>query len=74
MTAGRLAHRVGIAVAAAVPLLVLVTFFAYPVAGMVGRGFVVDGRFAPGGVLEVLTRPRTGRVLWFTVWSAGLAT
>src|SRR3954454_6830864 len=41
---------------------------------MVGRGFVVDGRFDPGGVLEVLGRPRTHRVLWFTVWSAGLAT
>ncbi|RLV51184.1 iron ABC transporter permease [Nocardioides mangrovicus] len=41
---------------------------------MVGRGFVVDGRFAPDDVLAVLARPRTLRVLWFTVWSAGLAT
>ena len=70
----RAGHRVGVVLLATVPLLVLATFFAYPVAGMVGRGFVVDGRFAPEGVLEVLTRPRTGRVLWFTVWSAGLAT
>ncbi|MGI9155379.1 MAG: ABC transporter permease [Marmoricola sp.] len=69
-----LRHRLGIAALAGVPLLVLLTFFAYPVAGMVARGFVVDGRFAPAGVLEVLARPRTGRVLWFTVWSAGLAT
>jgi thiamine transport system permease protein len=67
-------NRLLVALLAAVPLVVLATFFAYPVTGMVSRGFVVDGRFAPGGVLEVLTRPRTGRVLWFTVWSAGLAT
>jgi thiamine transport system permease protein len=56
------------------PVLVLAVFFVMPVSGMVGRGFVVDGRFDPGGVLEVLGRPRTHRVLWFTVWSAGLAT
>jgi thiamine transport system permease protein len=56
------------------PVLVLAVFFVLPVSGMVGRGFVVDGRFDPGGVLDVLGRPRTHRVLWFTVWSAGLAT
>ncbi len=56
------------------PVLVLVVFFVLPVSGMVARGFVVDGRLDVGGVLEVLGRPRTHRVLWFTVWSAGLAT
>src|SRR3954464_15574968 len=56
------------------PVLVLAVFFVLPVSGMVGRGFVVDGRFDPGGFLDVLGRPRTHRVLWFTVWSAGLAT
>jgi thiamine transport system permease protein len=56
------------------PVLVLVVFFVLPVSGMVARGFVVDGRFDAGGVLEVLGRSRTHRVLWFTVWSAGLAT
>ena len=56
------------------PVLVLAVFFVLPVSGMVGRGFVVDGRFGAGGVLDVLARPRTHRVLWFTVWSAGLAT
>jgi thiamine transport system permease protein len=56
------------------PVLVLAVFFVLPVSGMIGRGFVVDGRFDAGGVLEVLGRPRTHRVLWFTVWSAGLAT
>ncbi len=56
------------------PVLVLAVFFVLPVSGMVGRGFVVDGSFDPGGVADVLGRPRTHRVLWFTVWSAGLAT
>lgn len=59
---------------AAVPLAVLGVFFLYPVSGMVGRGFWPDGTFDPGGVWEVLGRERVHRVLWFTLWSAGLAT
>ena len=59
---------------AALPLAVLLAFFVLPVAGMVGRGFMPDGRLDLGGVLDVLTRPRTLRVLWFTVWSAAAAT
>src|SRR3954464_15127998 len=56
------------------PVLALAVFFVLPVSGMVARGFVADGRFDARGVLEMLGRPRTHRVLWFTVWSAGLAT
>ncbi|GEP39074.1 iron ABC transporter permease [Nocardioides psychrotolerans] len=59
---------------ALVPVAVLGVFFVLPVSGMVARGFWPDGDFAPGEVLDVLTRPRTGRVVWFTVWSAGVAT
>lgn len=59
---------------AAVPVLFFGVFFVLPVAGMVGRGFVVGGALDPGAVLEVLTRPRVHRVLWFTVWSASVAT
>jgi len=59
---------------AALPLAVLLAFFVLPVAGMVGRGFLPDGRLDLGGVLDVLARPRTLRVLWFTVWSAAAAT
>lgn len=66
--------RLGVAALAAAPVAVLALFFLYPVAGMVGRGFWHDGSFDPGGVLSVLGRPRVHRVLWFTVWSAGLAT
>ncbi|MFL6173857.1 MAG: ABC transporter permease [Marmoricola sp.] len=66
--------RLGTAILVAVPSAVLVAFFLYPVAGMVGRGFWTDGSFDPGGVLRVLGRPRVHRVVWFTLWSAGLAT
>jgi len=56
------------------PVLVVGVFFVLPVSGMLARGFWPDGAFDPGGVGEVLTRPRVARVAWFTVWSAGLAT
>jgi thiamine transport system permease protein len=55
---------------AAVPLGVLGVFFVLPVAGMISEGFYVDGHLDVGGVVDVLTRPRTVRVVWFTVWSA----
>ncbi len=66
--------RLGTAVLAAVPVTALALFFVYPVLGMVARGFWPDGTFDPGAVLEVLGRPRTHRVLWFTLWSAASAT
>jgi thiamine transport system permease protein len=56
------------------PVLVLGVFFVLPVSGMLAQGVWPDGRFDPGSVLDVLARPRTRRVVWFTVWSAGLAT
>lgn len=56
------------------PVLVLAVFFVLPVGGMLSQGLWPDGRFDPGAVLDVLARPQTGRVVWFTVWSAGLAT
>ena len=59
---------------AALPLLVLGVFFVLPVAGMLGRGFWPDGVFDPGAVVEVLGRPRVGRVVWFTLWTSALAT
>ncbi|MDQ6687429.1 MAG: iron ABC transporter permease [Actinomycetota bacterium] len=70
----QLRARAGIAALAAVPLVVLGVFFVLPVGGMIHRGFWPDGSFAPARVLSVLGRPRVGRVLWFTVWSAGAAT
>lgn len=64
----------GLLALAAAPVLVLGVLFVLPVAGMVAEGFVVNGRFAPGAVLDVLARPRVHRVAWFTVWTSGLAT
>jgi thiamine transport system permease protein len=59
---------------ALVPVLVLGVFFVLPVSGMIQLGFWDDGTFDPGAVLEVLGRPRVHRVVWFTVWSATVAT
>ncbi len=64
----------GTVAVAAVPLAALALFFVYPVAGMLARGLWPDGTLDLSGVAEVLARPRTQRVLWFTVWSAGVAT
>ncbi len=69
----RRVHWATVAVAA-LPLTALVLFFVYPVAGMLARGLWPDGSLDLGGVVDVLTRPRTRRVLWFTLWSAGAAT
>lgn len=64
----------GPALAALVPLAFLAVFFLLPVGGMVLRGLRPDGAWALGDAFEVFTRPRVGRVLWFTVWMAALAT
>ena len=72
MTTAR--RLVTLAATAAVPLAVLAVFFALPVGGMVGRGFVQDGHLDPGGVLDVLARPEIRRAVWFTVWTSSVAT
>lgn len=74
MLSGRLRSGGALAALAALPLLALLVFFVLPVTGMVARGFFPDGRFDPVGVLDVLGRARVHRVLWFTLWSSGLAT
>lgn len=67
-------RRLPVAVLVAIPLGVVVVFFLLPVGGMIGRGVWPHGSFAPRGVLDVLTQTRTGTVVWFTLWSAGVAT
>jgi thiamine transport system permease protein len=64
----------GLAALSLVPLAALGVFFVLPVVGMIAQGFWPDGQFDPGGVLEVLARPRVHRVVWFTVWSAAAGT
>ena len=59
---------------AAIPLAVLVVFFFYPVAGMLGRGLWPQGVFAPADFIASLSGGRVGRVVWFTLWSSATAT
>ncbi|KRB80325.1 iron ABC transporter permease [Nocardioides sp. Root190] len=71
---GRTGARLGLLALAAVPVAVVGVFFVLPVGAMLHRGLWPDGDFDPGAVLDVLARPRTGRVLWFTVWTSTVAT
>ena len=67
-------RRAGFIALAAVPVAVFAVFFVLPVGAMLGRGLWPEGHFEPGAVLDVLRRPRTGRVVWFTVWTSTVAT
>lgn len=69
-----MARRLALGLLAAVPVAVVAVFFVLPVGAMLHRGVWPDGSFDPGAVLDVLRRPRTGRVLWFTVWTSSVAT
>lgn len=71
---GRVTGRVGFVLLALVPVAVVTVFFVLPVGAMLHRGLWPEGRFEPGAVLDVLQRPRTGRVVWFTVWTSTVAT
>ena len=68
------AERLGWALAVVVPLVFLGLFFAWPVATLIGRGLAPDGVLDPSGFAEVLSRPRTWRILRATLVQAGLAT
>ncbi len=72
--AGTVGRRAAYFALAVVPVAVLAVFFVLPVGAMLQRGVWPDGSFDPGAVLDVLARPRTGRVLWFTVWTSTVAT
>ena len=58
------------AAAVLVPLAFLAVFFAWPVIGLVGRGFVVDGAVSLDGVRSVLSAPRTWRIIGQTLGQA----
>lgn len=67
-------RRLGLGLLAAVPVAVVAVFFVLPVGAMLHRGVWPDGSFDPAAVADVLRRPRTGRVLWFTLWTSTVAT
>lgn len=52
------------------PLAFLAVFFVLPLTGMLARGFYPDGAWDFSGVAEVLGRPRTLRVITFTIGMA----
>lgn len=67
-------ERAGWALAVGVPLLFLGLFFLWPLASIVGRGIAPDGALDLSGFGEVLGRPRTWRVIGWTLAQAGIAT
>ncbi|WP_322097405.1 ABC transporter permease [Nakamurella alba] len=64
---GRL-RTAGLLALAAVPVLVLLVLFFYPVAVIVGQGFA--GPDGVGALGDVLARSRIRRIVLFTVWQA----
>jgi thiamine transport system permease protein len=66
-------RTIAVAVGAGIPLLFLCVFFVWPVANMVGRGIAPDGVLDLSGFTEVLTRPRTLRLIGLTLGQASLA-
>ncbi|GAA4285843.1 iron ABC transporter permease [Georgenia daeguensis] len=65
-----MARRLGWALATAVPLVFLGTFFAWPVLAIVGQGFLPDGALDLSAVADVFSRPRTWRIVGLTLAQA----
>jgi thiamine transport system permease protein len=59
---------------ALVPIAFLAVFFVYPVATIVGRGLVIDGRLDLDPLRQVVSDPALRHVIWFTVWQATAST
>ncbi|WP_245566774.1 ABC transporter permease [Jonesia quinghaiensis] len=53
--------------AAAIPLIFLGVFFGWPVTALIARGFLTDGALDLSGFADVLTTPRTWRLLGITL-------
>ena len=75
VTKARLAPGTTIAVVlgAGVPLAFVALFFLWPVAAMFARGIFPDGVLDLTGFADVLTRPRTLRLIGLTLGQASLA-
>lgn len=64
----------GWTVAIGVPVVFLAIFFLLPTGTLVGRGFVdAQGALDLSGIADVLSRPRTWRVIWQTIWMSTVA-
>jgi len=62
-----------IVLGAGVPLAFVGIFFLWPVVSMIGRGILPDGTLDLTGFADVLTRPRTLRLIGLTLGQAALA-
>lgn len=62
------------AVAAVIPLAYLAIFFAWPVATLIGKGFVDDGRFTLDGFRVTFAAARTWRIIGLTLGQAVIGT
>ncbi|GAA4427568.1 iron ABC transporter permease [Georgenia halophila] len=67
-------RRLAWAGAAAVPLVFLGIFFAWPVLTLVGRGFFPDGALDLTGFADVFSRQRTWRIVGLTLAQSTLGT
>ncbi len=63
-------YALGVGLAALVPLAFLAVFFAWPVAALVARGFLVEGRLSLAGFGAIFTEPRTWRIIGLTFGQA----
>lgn len=68
------AQRLGWALAVVAPLAFLGVFFAWPAASLVLRGLAPQGELDLGGFGEMLSRPRTWRIIRQTLVQATAAT
>jgi len=68
------ASTVAIAAVALVLLAALAVFFVWPVTAILWRGIAPDGVPDPAGMLEVLARLRTQRIIGMTLAQAAIAT
>ena len=66
--------NVAIGIVAVVPIVFLAVFFLYPVAALLWRGVAPHGHIDAAPLWNVWVSSGTAQVVWFTVWSAGLAT
>lgn len=59
---------------ATIPIAFLAVFFLYPVDALLWRGVAPHGHPDLGPLVDIWRSSNTGQVLWFTLWSAGVAT
>ena len=57
-----------------VPLCFLVLFYFYPLSRILTLSFMPEGGLEADQLLKLFASPVFGRVIWFTIWQAGVST